>query len=77
MADAVIEYDIEYRTQKAIKSSVLAYYLTHQPVDDYQSVKYDYLDKDVMYLKVKDCDELCLGKVLILNPGGVWCLMEL
>ena len=51
------EYDIEYRTQKAIKRSVLADYLAHQPVDDYQSVKYDFLDEDVMFLKVKDCDE--------------------
>ena len=51
------EYDIKYRTQKAIKSSVLADYLAHQPVDDYQSVNYDFLDEDVMFLKVKDCDE--------------------
>ena len=29
------KYDIEYRTQKAIKSSVLPDYLAHQPVDDY------------------------------------------
>ena len=32
------EYEIEYRTQKAIKSNMLADYLAHQPVDDYQSV---------------------------------------
>ena len=51
------EYNIEYRTQKAIKNSVLADYLAHQPVDDYQSVKYDFPNEDVMFLKVKDCDE--------------------
>ena len=51
------KYDIEYCTQKAIKSSVLADYLAHQPVDDYQSVKYDFPDEDVMFLKVKDSDE--------------------
>ena len=51
------EYDIEYHTQKAIKSSVLADYLAHQPVDDYQSVKYEFLDEDVMFLKIKDYDE--------------------
>ena len=33
------EYDIEYHTQKAIKSSVLADYLAHQPVEDHQSVE--------------------------------------
>ena len=51
------EYDIKYFTQKAIKSSVLADYLAHQPVDDYQSVMYDFPDEDVMFLKVKDSDE--------------------
>ena len=51
------KYDIEYHTQKAIKSNVLADYLAHQLVDDYQAVKYDFLDEDVMFLKLKDCDE--------------------
>ena len=41
------EYDIEYHTQKS-----------HQLVDDYQFVMYDFPDEDVMFLKVKDCDEL-------------------
>ncbi|KAI5415402.1 hypothetical protein KIW84_040736 [Lathyrus oleraceus] len=30
------EYDIEYRSQKAIKGSVLADQLAHQPIEDYQ-----------------------------------------
>ena len=51
------QHDIEYHTQKAIKGIVLAEYLAHQPFDDYQSVKYDFPDEDVMYLKVKDCYE--------------------
>jgi hypothetical protein len=29
------EYDIEYRSQKAIKGSVLADHLAHQPIEDY------------------------------------------
>ena len=53
----LLEYDIEYRTQKAIKSSVLADYVSHQLVDDYQSIKYDFPNEDVMFLKVEDCDE--------------------
>jgi len=32
------EYGIQYVTQKAIKGSVLADYLAHQPVEDYQSM---------------------------------------
>ena len=51
------KYDIEYRTQKSIKSSVLADYLAHQPVEDHQSAKYEFPDEDVMFLKVKDYDE--------------------
>lgn len=51
------EYDIKYRHQKAIKGSVLAYHLAHHPLDDYQSIKFDFHNKDVMYLKSKDCEE--------------------
>ena len=51
------EYDIEYHAQKAIKGRVLADHLAHHPIDDQKSVKYDFPDEDVMYLKMKDCDE--------------------
>ena len=51
------KYDIEYRTQKAIKESIFANYLAHRPIDDYQSIRFDFLDEDVMYLKAKDYDE--------------------
>ena len=51
------KYDIKYHTQKAIKSSVWVDYLAHQPVDDHQSVKFDFHDEDVMFLKEKDCDK--------------------
>ena len=43
--------------KKLFKSSVLADYLAHQPVEDHQSAEYEFLDEDVMFLKVKDCDE--------------------
>jgi hypothetical protein len=64
----LFEYDIEYRSQKAIKGSVLADYLAHQPIEDYQSVQYDFPDEEILYLKMKDCDEPLLG---------AWYLMEL
>ncbi|XP_050893625.1 uncharacterized protein LOC127100462 [Lathyrus oleraceus] len=51
------EYDIEYHTQKAIKGSILADHLAHQPIYNYQSIQFDFLDEDVMYLKAKDYDE--------------------
>lgn len=51
------EYDIEYHTLKVIKGSVLADHLAHQPIYDYASKNFEFLDEDVMYLKAKDCNE--------------------
>ncbi|KAI5436565.1 hypothetical protein KIW84_022897 [Lathyrus oleraceus] len=51
------EYDIEYRSQKAVKGSVLVDHLAHQPIEDYHSVQYDFPDEEILYLKMKDCDE--------------------
>src|ERR1044072_6724691 len=53
----LFEYDIQYRAQKAVKGSILADHLANQPLNEYQSLKFDFLDKDVMYLKMKDCDK--------------------
>ena len=53
----LFEYDIEYCTQKAIKSSVLADYLAHQPVEYHQSAEYEVPDEEVIVLKVRDCEE--------------------
>ena len=44
------EYDIQYTTQKAIKGSVLADHLAHQAVEDYQSMKFEFPDEDIMTL---------------------------
>src|SRR3954462_5075051 len=38
------EYDIQYVTQKAIKGSVLADHLAHHPLEEYQSMKFDFPD---------------------------------
>ena len=38
------EYDIEYRSLKAIKGSILADHLADQPIEDYQSLQYDFPD---------------------------------
>lgn len=48
------EYDIQYVTQKAIKRSVLFEYLSHHPVNDYQPMKFDFSEEDVMALKDYD-----------------------
>lgn len=48
------EYDIQYVSQKVIKGSVLPDYISHQPVEDYQPLKFDFPDEDIMV--VKDCE---------------------
>ena len=40
-----------------IKGSILADHLAHQPIEDYQPIKFDFPDEEIMYLKMKDCDE--------------------
>jgi hypothetical protein len=64
------EYDIEYRSQKAIKGSILAYHLAHQTYEDYLSVQYDFPDEEILYLKMKDCDEPLLEEGP--EPGSRW-----
>ena len=44
------KYDIQYTIQKAIKGSVLADHLAHQAVEDYQSMKFEFPDEDIMTL---------------------------
>ncbi|GAU10109.1 hypothetical protein TSUD_418490 [Trifolium subterraneum] len=67
------EYDIEYRTQKAIKGSILGDHLAHQPVEDYQPIKFDFPDEEIMYLKMKDCDEPVFGEGP--DPESQWGLI--
>ena len=54
----LIEYDIQYTIQKAIKGSVLADHLTHQAVDDYQSMNFEFPDENIMC--ITDCEKIGL-----------------
>ena len=67
------EYDIEYHTQKAIKSSVLVDYLAHHPVEDHQFAEYEFPDEDVMFLKVKYYDEPLPEEVP--DPESRWSMV--
>ena len=46
----LIEYDIQYTTQNAIKGSVLENHLAHQAVDDYQSMNFELLDENIILI---------------------------
>ncbi|XP_050919278.1 uncharacterized protein LOC127136799 [Lathyrus oleraceus] len=65
------EYDIQYVAQKAIKGSVLADHLTHQPLEDYQPLKFGFPDEDIMVVKDVESSELNDG----LEPNEGWALM--
>ncbi|XP_058722923.1 uncharacterized protein LOC131594738 [Vicia villosa] len=65
------EYDIQYTTQKAIKGSVLADYLAHQPVEDYEPMKFEFPDEDVLY--IRDCN--IPGPEEGPEPGSRWTLV--
>ncbi|XP_050909940.1 uncharacterized protein LOC127123802 [Lathyrus oleraceus] len=67
------EYDIEYRTQKYIKRSMLACYLAHQSIEDYQPIQFYFLDEDVMAIRAKDYDEP--GPDEGPEPGSRWGLV--
>lgn len=65
------EYDIQYVTQKAIKGSVLAEHLAHQPLNDYQPVRFDFPDEDIMALSEKPP----IGDDERPEPGSLWKLV--
>ena len=44
------EFDIVYITRKAIKGSVIANCLAELPIEDYESMKFDFPDEDIMAL---------------------------
>lgn len=57
----LLEYDIQYVTQKSIKGSVLADLLAHQTMDDYQPLKFDFSNKDIMLIKHYEIPSLNKG----------------
>lgn len=65
------EYDIQYVTQKAIKGSVLSDYLAHQPVEDYQPMKFEFPYEDIMIVKSSEDPMLEKGH----EPGPQWTLV--
>lgn len=71
------EYDIEYRTQKAIKGRLLVDHFAHQPIEDYQPIQFDFPDEDVITIRAKDYDEPAPEEGPNPRSHWVWYLMEL
>lgn len=68
----VTEYDIQYTTQKAIKSSVIVDYLAHQPIEDYMPMKFDFPDEDVLFIKEHSDTS---NSIEAPEPGSRWMLV--
>jgi len=45
------EYDIVYKTRKSVKGSVIAYHLADNAIKDYEPLKFDFLDEDVLIVE--------------------------
>ncbi|XP_050896413.1 uncharacterized protein LOC127103179 [Lathyrus oleraceus] len=68
---ALTEYDIQHVTQKAIKGSILSDYLAQHPLKDYQSMHFEFPDKDIML--IKDCN--IPGPEEGPEPGSRWTMV--
>ena len=51
------EYDILYVSQKAIKGSAIAEFLAERATDDYEPIKLDFPDEDVMGISSNDIED--------------------
>ncbi|XP_050893788.1 uncharacterized protein LOC127100597 [Lathyrus oleraceus] len=65
------EYDIQHVTQKAVKGSVLSDYLAHQPLEDYQSMRFEFPDEDIMLIRDYNIPDSEEGP----EPGSWWTLV--
>ncbi|XP_050909003.1 uncharacterized protein LOC127122758 [Lathyrus oleraceus] len=68
---ALTEYDIQHVTQKAIKRSVFSEYPSHQPLEDYMSMRFEFPDEDIMLIK----DYNILGPKEGPESGSRWILV--
>ena len=67
----LIEYDIRYTSQKAIEGSELSDYIAPQPVEDYQPMKFEFPDEDILrYSNRKIESNRSRRRGLTLNPNG-------
>jgi len=53
----LLEYDIQYVTQKAIKGTALADYLAHQPVEDYRPMQLEFPNEESLSLFKEEVDD--------------------
>ncbi|XP_050895858.1 uncharacterized protein LOC127102543 [Lathyrus oleraceus] len=69
------EYDIQYVTQKAIKGSILSDYLAHLPVEGYQTLKFDFPDEDIIFIRDFTMPSFEVRPEEGPEPGSRWTLV--
>ncbi|KAK5795061.1 hypothetical protein PVK06_036318 [Gossypium arboreum] len=52
----LLEYDIAYVSQKSIKGSAIADFLATRTTEEYEPVRFDFLDEDLMCVTEKECE---------------------
>ncbi|XP_050895984.1 uncharacterized protein LOC127102687 [Lathyrus oleraceus] len=71
----LIEYDIQYVTQKAIKGSVMSDYLAHLPVEGYQPLRFDFPDEDIIFIRDFTMPGFEVSPEEGPEPGSRWTLV--
>ena len=66
----LLEFDIVYVTQKAIKVSALADYLAQQPINDYQPMHPKFPDEDIMALFEEEVEDEDRDKWVVWFDGA-------
>ena len=66
----LLEFDIVYVTQKAVKGSTLADYLPQQPISDYQPMHLEFPDEDIMALFEEESEDEDKEKWIIWFDGA-------
>ena len=66
----LLEFDIVYVTQKAIKGSALADYLAQQPLNDYQPMHPELPDEDIMALFEEEVEDEDKDKWVVWFDGA-------
>ncbi|KAI4357256.1 hypothetical protein L6164_001217 [Bauhinia variegata] len=51
------EYDIVYMTKKFIKGNAIAYHLANNPIEDYQLMKFEFPDEDILVVDKEEENE--------------------
>ena len=65
------EYDIVFKAQKAVRGSVIADHLAYQPLDEYQPIKFDFPDEEVVLFNKNNCTVINTDDQSVIFKGKI------